>query len=134
MALIDYLKRIDIRMTEKRKLMLEFFYHEKRYANAKEVKEHLKRIHSLEVSNDFVYTNLQLFVEKGLLQEFIENQERQFFFSEVNGHYAICTQCHCVKPIEMVCPVHQIGNSYGSVQSHRFEMFVICPNCLKLKI
>lgn len=132
MSLIEYVKRTDIRMTEKRKLMLEFFYREKRYANAKEVKEYLRSRHDLEVSNDFVYTNLQLFVEKGLLQEFIENQERQFFFSEVNGHYAICTQCHHVKPIEMVCPVHQMGDEYGHIQSHRFEMFVICPMCLTI--
>ncbi|MGL4662911.1 MAG: Fur family transcriptional regulator [Culicoidibacterales bacterium] len=130
MILAEYIERTNIRMTEKRKLMLEFFYREKRYANAKEVKEYLKNEYGLEVSNDFVYTNLQLFVENKLLQEFIENQERQFFFSEVNGHYAICTVCHRVTPIEMVCPVHQIGNTYGKVQSHRFEMFVICPLCL----
>lgn len=130
MSLSEYIERTDIRLTEKRKLMLEFFYYTKQYANAKEVKEHLKNKHEREVSNDFVYTNLQLFVEKGLLQEFIENQERQFFFSVVNGHYAICTQCHHVKPIQMICPVHQMGDDYGQIQSHRFEMFVICPTCL----
>lgn len=134
MELQEYINRTDIRMTEKRGYMLEFFYHEKRYANAKEVKEYLKGNHNLEVSNDFVYKNLQLFVEKGLLQEFIEHQERQFFFSEINGHYAICTQCHRVKPIKMVCPVHTIGETYGKVQSHRFEMFVICPACLQTAV
>lgn len=130
MELQDYIKRTNIRMTEKRGYMLEFFYREKRYANAKEVKEYLKENYKLDVSNDFVYKNLQLFVEQGLLQEFIENQERQFFFSEVNGHYAICTECHRVTPIQMVCPVDTIGETYGKVQSHRFEMFVICPTCL----
>lgn len=119
-----------IRMTEKRKYMLEFFYNDKRYANAKAVKEYLKKHYDLEASNDFVYKNLQLFVEKGVLQEFIQNQERQFFFSEVNAHYAICTECHHVEPIEMVCPVHSLGTQYGQIQSHRFEMFVICPTCL----
>lgn len=128
--LAKYIENIDIRMTHKRQLMLEFFYREKRYANAKEVKEYLKNAYQLEVSNDFVYTNLQLFVEKGLLQEFIQQQERQFFFAETNGHYAICTVCHHVTPIQMVCPVHQIGERYGMVQSHRFEMFVTCPSCL----
>lgn len=123
------IEKADIRFTAKREYMLEFFYREKRYANAKEVKEYLKQYHDLEVSNDFVYKNLQLFVEANLLQDFIQQQERQFFFAEVNGHYAICTVCHKVTPIDMVCPVHFIGEKYGHVESHRFEMFVTCPEC-----
>lgn len=130
MLLKEYIDRAQIRMTEKRSHMLDFFYNEKRYANAKEVKEYLKSKYGLEVSNDFVYTNLQLFVEKGLLQEFIQNQERQFFFAKTNGHYAICTECHCVEAIQMVCPIHFLKEQYGKVQSHRFEMFVICPKCM----
>lgn len=130
MLLTEYVQRAQIRMTEKRGYMLDFFYRGKCYANAKEVKEHLKTAYGLEVSNDFVYTNLQLFVEKGLLQEFIQNQERQFFFAETDGHYAICTECHRVEVIKMVCPIHFLKEQYGKVMSHRFEMFVVCPTCL----
>lgn len=134
MELQDRILKADVRMTAKRGYMLDFFYKEKRYANAKEVKEYLKACYGLEVSNDFVYKNLQLFVEKGLLQEFIQQQERQFFYAEKRGHYAVCTTCHQVEPIHMTCPVDLVGERYGQVESHRFEMFVTCPTCMQTKL
>lgn len=124
------LKQVAIRPTKRRMQILSLFIRSRRYYTAKEAREWFKEKYDLVISFDTLYKNLQGFVDAGLLYEFTREGERMFFYEEQKKHFAICTKCHKVTPLMFNCPVSALDQTYGNIESHKFELYVTCETCL----
>lgn len=132
---LELLKAQGFKYTKKREKMLTFFIHQDKYVSAKEVYDFMST--SFEgISYDTIYRNLNDFVELGLLEETELNGERKFRYHcghhVGHHHHFICLTCGSTKEIT-ICPMNDLGDELDGyeIEGHRFEIFGICPNCLK---
>lgn len=122
----------NLKITERRLLMLEILYKENRYLSAKEVKELIKETYP-GISPDTIYRNLHSFSELNILEE-TEITGEKYFRANCNTdehhHHFICSECGFSIELE-ACPVsffkEQIGEA--KILSHRFELFGLCEQC-----
>ncbi|MGY3778256.1 Fur family transcriptional regulator [Isobaculum melis] len=134
---IQLLKEKGYKYTDKRQSMIELFAQADRYLTAKEVQKYLKQTYP-SLSYDTIYRNLYSFVEMNILEETELSGEKMFRFScsldgQHHHHHFICTKCGMTKNIHM-CPMDFFKEQLDGceIQSHRFEIFGTCENCLKV--
>lgn len=84
-----------------------------------------------------VYRNLEVFVQKGLVQESnLPDSEAVFYRLELHGHnhYAFCERCHKEFPLDL-CPIvdleDQLKEQGFTPTHHRLEIYGLCAECKK---
>ncbi len=126
------LKKAGIRRTDARIKMLDVML-------ASETPLEAKELHEQAGTEDLwlstVYRNLELFMEKGLVQQISPpDSESVFYHLEVNGHnhYAVCEECHRRIALDL-CPVEDLEPQLTAAgfqpTHHRLEVFGICESC-----
>lgn len=132
---IKVLKNNGYKYTDKREQILSYFNQENRYITAKEVQQFLK-VKYPNISYDTIYRNLYTFVELEIVEETELNGEKIFRLNcshSGHHHHFICTACGKTKKIEM-CPMNFFEDQLNGYQinSHRFEIFGTCEQCVLL--
>ncbi|MER2063566.1 MAG: Fur family transcriptional regulator [Alkalibacterium sp.] len=130
---VKTLKHNGYKTTGKRQRILELLYHSNKYMSAKEVQDKLKKMFP-GISPDTIYRNLHTFVELNVVEETELNGEKLFRATcDVHGHHHhfICTVCGKTK--ELDCPLDMFQDQLPGykVDSHRFELFGKCSDCLE---
>ncbi|MBG9983204.1 transcriptional repressor [Aerococcaceae bacterium DSM 111020] len=128
----ELLKESGFKLTKKRRELIDIFSNDQRYFKATEIHERLSADRPT-MSYNTTYRNLYDFAEIGILEMTEYNQEQMFkvsCFPNTHHHHFICTQCGKVIPIH-ACPMDQVESdlSGAEIQSHRFEVFGLCPQC-----
>lgn len=131
---LTILEDSELKMTERRVLMLEILYNENRYLSAKEMKEILLEDYP-GISPDTIYRNLHSFSELNILEETDISGEKYFRANcsmEGHHHHFICSECGFSIELDD-CPVSFFKDQIGDavITSHRFELFGLCENCAK---
>jgi len=127
------LKQNGFKYTKKRQDMITVFTEENRYLSAKAVQHKLEKQYPA-LSYDTIYRNLYTFVDVGILEETVLNNEKLFRMTcLVHGHHHhhfICQKCGMTIPLEM-CPMDFFKQQLEGCQisSHRFEIFGTCKKC-----
>ncbi|MGX7091611.1 Fur family transcriptional regulator [Hutsoniella sourekii] len=128
---IEKLKEGKLKVTPKRKEILEIFAEDNRYRTPQQIHSILAEDHPT-MSYNTTYRNIYDFEKLGILESTEYNQEQLFRMacSQGHHHHFICTNCGQVIPLH-VCPLDQITDDLKDVEVHyhRFEVFGLCPNC-----
>lgn len=122
-------------MTDKRESLLRILSEEERYMAAKEVYQ-LMREEYPSISLDTIYRNLKTFTELNILEEVDYDNESIYRFccdNHHHHHHFICENCGRTRELE--CPVNYFQSQIPGyeVRDHRFEVFGLCEDCVKLK-
>lgn len=134
--LMTILKENGYKYTDKRKAMIQLLVEEDRYINAKYVSEVLWDEYP-GLSFDTIYRNLSTYVDLGILELTEMNGERFFKVAciDVNHHHHhhICLKCGKAKILNIdLCKQLNIEDLKDyRIDSHKFEVYGLCPNCLK---
>ena len=134
---LKQLKAAGYKMTKKREEILSLFAENQRYLSAKYIHDKLSEKYPT-MSYNTTYRNIYDFVEEGLLEATEYNQEQMFRINcwqcghEHHHHHFICTTCGTTIQLD-ACPMAQLHTDLSNVQidSHRFEVFGKCSDCLK---
>lgn len=129
---IGLLNEKGYKTTSRRKEMLVYFSEADGYRTAKDLIQHMERIHE-GISFDTVYRNLHLYHEVGILETTELNGEKQFRMNCTHSHHHhfICNECGKTKKIA-VCPMDDVENTLSNyyIAGHKFEIYGLCPGCL----
>lgn len=133
MEAINLLKENNLKITHRRKRIIELMYEQNKYLSATEVKELL--IEDFPgISPDTIYRNLYLFSKLNILDRTEVKGEYVFkicCFTEEHHHHFICTSCgHTIKLLD--CPINYFQDKIGDakIKSHRFELLGLCEKCI----
>lgn len=125
------LRELGFKLTERRKVIIQFFIDRNRYCTAKELNDYLETIYE-GISFDTVYRNLHLFTDVGILETTELDGEKHFQIAclQSHHHHFICRDCGKTKEIHY-CPMETIQGVLGSylVEDHKFEVYGLCPTC-----
>lgn len=131
--ILEQLKESGYRFTGKRKEVIDLFieYREK-YLTAKDVYEHIKKLHP-SISYDTIYRTLTLLKQERVIEELEYGQDAcRFRLSCGQGHHhhLVCLSCGSVKVLHD-CPMKRINVDQDdfTVVDHRFEIFGFCSAC-----
>jgi Fur family zinc uptake transcriptional regulator len=126
------LKDHGYKYTDKREIILEVFFNEKRYMPAREIMCFMEERYP-NISLDTVYRNLSLLEELGILEATEFQGERQYRFScssEDHHHHVICTKCKKTIHFDM-CPMEMLNAMFVDfkITGHKFEIYGYCKDC-----
>ncbi len=130
----EVLKEAGIRLTEPRVKILQVIAESEEALDAEEI---------LDLANQgeeafwlsTVYRNLELFAEKGLIQEVRRpGSDVLYYRTELRGHnhYAVCERCRKEIPLD-ICPIDtledQLKEKGFTPTHHRLEIYGLCAEC-----
>ncbi|MFT8930536.1 MAG: peroxide-responsive transcriptional repressor PerR [Sporolactobacillus sp.] len=130
---IDTLKESGVRITPQRHAILEYLILSDSHPTADEIYKALEhRFPNMSVAT--VYNNLRVFKKTGLVKELTYgDSSSRFDFSTRQHYHIICTQCG--KIVDFFYPgldeVEDLAAQATGfdVDSHRLEVYGICPKC-----
>lgn len=131
---VERLKEAGFKSTKKRQEILRLFASSSRYMSATRIHQEMSKRYPT-MSYNTTYRNIYDFVETGLLESTEFNQEQLFRFAclthDHHHHHFICTICGTTIPLD-ACPMDHINSDLSGVRidSHRFEVFGLCADCL----
>jgi len=130
------LKENRLKITPRRKAIIELFLKENRYLGPYEIRDMLKK-RSLAVGLPSVYRILEELEEAGILIK-IEHKSRQLYYSlckkpYADHHHFICRECNKVEEVEF-CNFREISQFIekklnGKVQHHSLHIEGLCSQC-----
>ncbi|WP_124059570.1 Fur family transcriptional regulator [Vaginisenegalia massiliensis] len=129
------IKSSGYKSTKKREEILQIFAENQRYLSAKYIHSQLSQKYPT-MSYNTTYRNLYDFVDMGILEYTEYNQEQMFRITcwdcDHHHHHFICTSCGKTIPLDC-CPIDHVDTDLSNVkiESHRFEVFGKCQNCLE---
>lgn len=129
---LKQIKESGLKMTKKRKELLEIFANDQRYMSAQTVHQVMSEQYPT-MSYNTTYRNIYDFVELGILEATEYDQEQLFrihCIGEGHHHHFICHQCGFTIPLD-TCPMSQVETDLSDVviEQHRFEIFGLCKKC-----
>ncbi|KRG10553.1 Fur family transcriptional regulator [Virgibacillus soli] len=130
---IHTLKETGVRITPQRHAILEFLVQSMTHPTADDIYKALEgKFPNMSVAT--VYNNLRVFREAGLVKELTYGDASSRFDFVTSDHYhAICE--HCGKIVDFHYPglddVEQLAAHVTGfeVDSHRMEIYGVCPDC-----
>ncbi|GAA5417130.1 zinc-specific metallo-regulatory protein [Paraliobacillus ryukyuensis] len=130
---LSTLKEKGYKYTDKREVILEFFFNEDRYRTAKDLLKHMEPQFK-GISFDTIYRNLHLFDQLEILESTELNGEKHFRMKcdKHHHHHFICKECGITKEIHH-CPMEDISEQLQNfmIEGHKFEIYGMCPECLE---
>lgn len=128
---IQLLRDRQYKVTNQRKDMIHYFYHENGYRSAKDVMNHMEHIHP-SMSFDTVYRNLHLYHSLHILEATTLNGEKHYRMNctAEHHHHFICNDCGSTTKLT-ICPMHEVYQMLTNyfIEDHKFEVYGICPEC-----
>jgi len=135
-AYLKKLKEACLKITPRRKAVIELFLKENRYLGPYEVRLALKE-RSIKLGFPSVYRILEELKEAGVLVK-IEHKSRQLYYSlcrkpHLDHHHFICRKCNKVEEVEF-CNFHEISRFiqsklHGRVEKHALQIEGLCSGC-----
>ena len=135
-AYLNKLKDASLKITPRRRAVIELFLKEGRYLGPYEVREALKE-RSIKLGLPSVYRILEELKEAGVLVK-IEHKSRQLYYSlcrkpSPDHHHFICRKCNKVEEVEF-CNFHEISRFiqnklHGRVEHHSLHIEGLCSQC-----
>lgn len=127
------LQENDFKRTKNRDVILRFLAANNRYVTASDVKDYMEK-ENPGISFDTIYRNLTTFTTLGILEETELTGERHFRMHCDPGthhHHFICTICGITRSIAQ-CPMEVLAIHLPNyeIESHKFEVYGKCPDCL----
>lgn len=134
---ITTLKSSGVRITPQRHAILEYLIESMSHPTADEIFKALEeKFPNMSVAT--VYNNLRVFKEAGLIKELTYGDSSSRFDWVTTDHYhAICEECG--KIVDFYYPILDEVESVAQhvtgfqVNSHRMEVYGICPSCQENK-
>ncbi len=132
----DLLRNKNIRVTEKRRIILEKIIENNDPISAEEILEKLKN-DKINLDLSTIYRNLNTLEEVGLLLKNTNLDGISYFQLNKNNHKHFITCMSCNKKfIVENCPIHEVEKQIEKetgfiIKGHSFEFTGICPNCQK---
>ncbi|WP_309544215.1 Fur family transcriptional regulator [Alloiococcus otitis] len=129
---LDILKDNKLKLTSKRKRMVEILYDEDKYLSASDVQAKMSQDYQ-GISPDTIYRNLYTFYDLGIIEK-TELKGEKVFRSHCDvhdhHHHFICKNCGQTREID-ACPLDyfQVQLPGCEIQSHRFEVYGLCEKC-----
>ncbi len=130
------LKEHHLKITPRRKAVLELFLREKRYLGPYEIKQLLGKV-SLRAGLPSVYRILEELERAGILVK-IEHDSRRLYYSlcrkpHVEHHHFVCNKCNKVEEVEF-CNFPEISRFIekklnARVQHHSLHIDGLCSEC-----
>src|SRR5699024_4326509 len=121
------------KVTERRRVILDFFAHDEKYKTAKALYTHMEKRYP-GISYDTVYRNLRLYHKLGILEKTVLQAEKHYRMacSKHHHHHFICNECGGTKKLT-ICPMdlEQIRQALArcEINDHKFEVYGLCPDC-----
>lgn len=128
---IKLLRKNKLKVTKRRKDIIQYFYDEDGYRTAKDIMEYMEAIHP-SMSFDTIYRNLHLYHSLDILESTTLNGEKHFRMNctTKHHHHFICNDCGSTKKLP-VCPMDDVNQMLANyqVKDHKFEVYGLCPEC-----
>lgn len=134
---VDILKENGVRMTPQRHAILNFLLSSMSHPTADEIYKALEMTFP-NMSVATVYNNLRVFKDAGLVKELTYGDASSRFDANMKDHYHIICR-HCGKITDFEYPllteveVKAAEKTGYHIDSHRMEIYGICPSCNKKK-
>ena len=139
MTINNYLIRLKenrLKITPRRKAVIELFLKEGRYLGPYEIRDMLRK-RSLKVGLPSVYRILEEFEKAGIFVK-VEHKNRQLYYSlcrkpHLDHHHFICRKCNKVEEVEF-CNFQEISQFIkkelkGRVEHHALHIEGLCSGC-----
>lgn len=130
----NILKAVELKTTQKRRLLLLFLQKQQRPATAEDLYEKVKPLVAINLST--VYRNLNTLTEKGILTRSIRQDGKAYYSlpSQGHGHRLFCTSCNAVVSID-ACPLGELQEKLEKetgyrILDHSLEFKGLCPKCV----
>ena len=130
---LDKLRNNDLKLTPKRKAIIDFFLSKKRYLTPEDIWKGLKK-ELKQLGLPSVYRNLELFSKCGILTK-IQRPDRKLYYglcgSTKNGHHhhIICIKCGKVGEFSDCSLLEKKTVNGFKIVSHSLQIEGICPTC-----
>ncbi|HLR39728.1 MAG TPA: Fur family transcriptional regulator [Jeotgalicoccus sp.] len=129
----EVLRSHNLKVTEKRLSIIEYFNDHNRYISPKEVYEYMNALYP-GISYDTIYRNLYTMYEVNILEQSTFEGELHYTIScsDHHHHHFICEKCGLIKVVHY-CPVDMWQNELEGVKinSHKIELYGLCTKCQK---
>lgn len=134
---VDILKENGVRMTPQRHAILNFLLSSMSHPTADEIYKALEKTFP-NMSVATVYNNLRVFKEAGLVKELTYGDASSRFDANMKEHYhIICKRCGKITdfdyPTLTEVEVKAAEETGYHVDSHRMEIYGLCPGCINEK-
>lgn len=131
----DLLKRVGLKRTKHRMLLLELLHQEDEFLSAEQLFMKAKDTDE-SISLSTVYRMMDSFVECDIVSPVSLEYAKEVFYElkhEEHAHHLICTECHKVIHVKG-CPVHsfedEIKKDYHfHIDKHKLEFYGVCEEC-----
>lgn len=137
-AYLGVLKSKSLKVTPRRKSVIELFLEECRYLGPQEIRDLLRR-KSVRVGLPSVYRILEELEGAGILIR-IGHEDRRLYYSlcrhpHIDHHHFICRRCKKVEEVDF-CNFSEISRFiekklHGKVQRHSLHIEGLCSECRK---
>ena len=133
---LSILKQHNLKITPRRKAVIDIFLREGRYLGPYQIRQMLAR-KSIKAGLPSVYRILDEMERAGILIK-VEHKNRQLYYSlcnspEIDHHHFICSKCSKVEKVEF-CNFGEISRFVekklkGKVVHHRLHIEGLCSEC-----
>jgi Fe2+ or Zn2+ uptake regulation protein len=137
-SFVNALGHAGYRLTEPRRRLAGLIAERGANFTASEIEIEAKR-RKLGVGRATIFRALELFVELGLVERLdLPNGEHVYVTCQPSHHHHIlCVVCGKSTDVEdcgVAAVAREVGRRTGyAIQSHRLQLFAICPDCQQLK-
>jgi len=133
---LSILKQHNLKITPRRKAVIDIFLREGRYLGPYQIRQMLAR-KSIKAGLPSVYRILDELENAGILIK-VERKNRQLYYSlcnspEIDHHHFICSKCSKVEEVDF-CNFSEIArfvekNLKGKVVHHKLHIEGLCSEC-----
>lgn len=138
-GILEYLREYGIRVTEARRLMLEYLMTSHEHPSAEKIYQDLMKVYP-QISLATVYNNLNLFLKEGLVTEIkIKNDQTRYYDFMGHEHINIvCENCGKIADFEgeALPDISDLVRDQTGYRLQKQELLVygLCPECQKLEV
>ena len=133
-TIVAVLDRAGYRLTEPRRVVANLIADREGHFTAADLVDDARQ-RRLDVGRATIFRALELFTELNAVERVdLPNGDHAYVECEpVHHHHVICSQCARTTEVEacgMPAVARDVGKATGfKIQSHRLELFGICPDC-----
>ncbi|MBA4493551.1 Fur family transcriptional regulator [Paenactinomyces guangxiensis] len=129
---IETLKRMGVRITPQRNAILSYLLSSTHHPTAHDIYEALKDDYP-NMSATTIYNNLRLFKQANIIRVTYSAASSRFDANLMEHDHVICRRCGSITDFR--CPLLPMAESEiiqatgYSIESHRLEIYGLCPSC-----
>lgn len=135
MTYFDKLKSEKLKLTPKRKAILDCFEAQGKYLTPEQVWEKLKKQFK-QLGLPSIYRNLETFEDCGILVK-IQREDRRLYYALCHDHHEghhhhhiVCIKCGKVDEVDGCAIVNSLKASGYKILKHFLQLEGLCPKCI----